>query len=144
MPPDWWRQAYTRGAHKPAIGKFDTIMRPATTDEVWRRLRGCNSDTSPGHDEVTTNMLKLCCDFRVLKGSLDNALPVPMRAPTTPVLEAVTALVNMSFRLAHVGDFLKHGLITMVPKTDKQDLGVGNQVPRPYIHRHTYTHSRMY
>lgn len=103
--PFWWRSVYNRQAKSISADVFAGLMRKVSVPEFRATIASSKAGTSPGHDGVGIDLIKMLVDReRLLKGGESN------------VLLAMLFIVNQCLRLGHIPPFLKLGWITMIPK----------------------------
>jgi len=103
-------------------GRFDSLVNKASALEVEDCIRSMSGGTYPGPDGISVELLKMIC-VRDKRELLNTAL--------SNCLRALVVVVNSSLSTGVVPQCLKHGWITMVPKSSSSSLSrdVANMRP---------------
>jgi len=100
---------YSFNAAGVPAGAWDGLTAVVTSEELLKHISGLESGKSPGHDGITTDLLKLAC-VEV------SGAPLPDGPVSSACIAALLTFVNTTIRVGLVPKFLKEGVIVMVPK----------------------------
>jgi ribonuclease HI len=111
--PHWWARMYATkdttwrpgpSARAARRSVFSDVMREVSLAELLDVIRGSKAGTSPGHDGVGIDLIKVITDSARLAGRQSS------------VALAMAFIVNQCLLLGHIPRCLKEGWITLVPK----------------------------
>jgi hypothetical protein len=111
--PHWWGAMYATkkttwrpgtSVHAEAESVFSEVMDKVLPAELLDVIRGSKAGTSPGHDGIGIDLIKVITDSARLGGA------------ESSVVLAMTFIVNQCLQLGHIPRCLKEGWITLVPK----------------------------
>jgi len=98
--PDWWWSTYKWNAANVPAGTWDGLMAPTSREELIKHVEDLAGGKTPGHDGISTDLLKLAILLEDYPSCTD----------------AILEFVNATLRTGYVPPHLKKGVIVMVPK----------------------------